>query len=141
MNAEEPQVGALPRQVWWAGVLVALEGLVGLGVAVAILLRAVGADALNGNLLGETGFFGLIGGAVLVAGVGLTTGRRGARTPAIVTQLLLFPVVYSLLGPSRQLLLGAVAGVYVLITFLLLISEPARRWSMGHPPDAQPPPS
>jgi hypothetical protein len=59
------------------------------------------------------------------------TGRRWARTPAIVTQLLLLPVVYSLIGPSRQLVLGIVAGAFVVTTFMLLISERSREWSMG----------
>ncbi len=139
MSAEELQVGGLPPQVRLAGVLVALQGLVGLGVAVAILVRAGAADALNGNLLAEAGFFGLVGGAVLAAGVGLLTGRRWARTPAIVTELLLLPVVYSLLGPSQQLVLGLLAGGYVVTTFLLLISEPSRRWWMDAEPEAQPP--
>ena len=58
-------------------------------------------------------------------------GGGGARTPAIVTQLLLLPVVYSLIGPSQELVLGIVSGVYVVGTFLLLISEPSRRWSMS----------
>ena len=59
----------------------------------------------------------------------LATGRRGARTPAIVTQLLLLPVVYSLIGPSQQLLLGIAAGIDVVATFLLLISERSREWA------------
>jgi hypothetical protein len=62
---------------------------------------------------------------------GLVTGRRWARTPAIVTQLLLLPVVYSLIGPSQQLVLGLVAGVVVAAAFMLLISERSRAWSMG----------
>ena len=70
------------------------------------------------------------GAAVLGAGVGLVAGRRWARTPAIVTQLLLLPVVYSLIGPSRQLALGIAAGVYVVATFLLLISDRSRAWSL-----------
>jgi len=81
-------------------------------------------------VLGETAFFVLIGLALLGVGVGLVAGRRVARTPAIVTQLLLLPVVYALIGPSQQLLLGIVAGGYVITTFLLLISEPSRMWSM-----------
>jgi len=63
-----------------------------------------------------------------------------------VTQLLLLPVVYSLLGPSRQVLLGVLTGVFVLGTFLLLISERSRIWSMDLDPeqgapeqDVQPP--
>ena len=114
-----------------AGALVTLQGLAGVGVAVAILVRALAAGALSGALLGEIGFFLLIGGAVLAVGVGLLRGRRWARSPAIVTQLLLLPVVYSLLGGSQQLLLGIVAGAFVLTTFLLLISERSRVWWMG----------
>jgi hypothetical protein len=68
------------------------------------------------------------------------TGRRGARTPAIVTQLLLLPVVYSLIGPSQQLVLGIAAGVYVIGTFLLLISERSRMWALApYSPDRSPP--
>jgi len=109
-----------------------------LGVAVAILIRAAVADAVNGYLLGEIGFFVVVGAAVLAAGAGLVGGRRGARTPAIVTQLLLLPVVYSLLGPSRQVLLGVLAGAYVLTTFLLLISERSRAWAMDLAPEDGP---
>ena len=110
-----------------AGVLVGLQGLLGLGFAVALTVRALtveGAGLPVRDIVGEAGYF-------VVIGAGLVVGRRWARTPAIVTQLLLLPVVYTLIGPSRQLLLGIVAGVFVAGTFLLLISEPSRTWSMG----------
>jgi hypothetical protein len=143
VRGKELQVGGPPPQVRVAGALVTLQGLAGVGVAVAILVRALAAGALSGALLGEIGFFLLIGGAVLAVGAGLLRGRRWARSPAIVTELLLLPIVYSLLGPSRQLLLGVLAGVCVLGTFLLLISERSRIWSMDLDPeqDAQPPSS
>jgi hypothetical protein len=80
-------------------------------------------------VLGEVGYFAVIGIALAFIGAALATGRRGARTPAIVTQLLLLPVVYSLIGPSRQVVLGIVAGLYVVATFLLLISERSRAWA------------
>lgn len=115
--------------------LVGLQGLLGLGFAVALLVRALTVDGGPGllarDIVGEAGYFVLIGAALIAVGAGLVAGRRWARTPAIVTQLLLLPVVYTLLGPSRQLLLGIVAGVFVAGTFLLLISEPSRTWSMG----------
>jgi hypothetical protein len=146
VKGKDLQVGGPPPQIRLAGALVGLQGLAGVGVAAAILVRALAADALSGALLGEIGFFLLIGGAVLAVGVGLLRGRRWARSPAIVTELLLLPVVYSLLGPSRQVLLGVLTGVYVLGTFLLLISERSRIWSMDLDPgrqapeqDAQPP--
>lgn len=146
MSSTEPQVGGAPPQIRVAGVLVGLQGLAALGVAVVILIRAMGGAAISGFSLGQSGFFAVVGAAVLAAGVGLVGGRRGARTPAIVTQLLLLPVVYSLLGPSRQVPLGVLAGAYVLTTFLLLISERSRAWSMDLAPEdlgngPQPPPA
>ena len=114
--------------------LVGTQGLLGLGFAVALVVRAVtveDAGLLVRDIVGEAGYFVLIGAALVAVGLGLVAGRRWARTPAIVTQLLLLPVVYTLIGPSRQLLLGIVAGVFVAGTFLLLISEASRTWSMG----------
>jgi hypothetical protein len=117
-----------------AGVLVGIQGLLALGFAVALVVRAStvdGAGLLVRDIVGEAGYFVVIGAALAAVGLGLVAGRRWARTPAIVTQLLLLPVVYTLIGPSQQLLLGIVAGVYVVATFLLLISEASRNWSMG----------
>jgi hypothetical protein len=114
-----------------AGVLVGVQGLVAVGFAVALGLRSLAPGAGVGSVLGEAGYFVLIGAALVAVGVGLVRGRRWARTPAIVTQLLLLPVVYSLIGPSRQLVLGIITGVFVVATFMLLISERSREWSMG----------
>jgi len=120
-----------PPQVRLAGALVAVQALLALGFAGLLVLRVSSAELPVSFVLGEAGYFAVIGAALLAVGIGLVGGRRWARTPAIVTQLLLLPVVYSLLGPSRQLLLGVVAGAYVVTTFLLLISERSRTWSMG----------
>lgn len=111
--------------------LVGLQGLLGVGIAAVLAWRAASATASIGNVIGESAYFLVIGAALLAVGVGLLTGRRWARTPAIVTQLLLLPVVYSLIGPSRQLAWGIVAGVFVVTTFMLLISERSREWAMG----------
>jgi hypothetical protein len=116
-----------PPQIRVAGVLVGLQGVAALVFAVLIGLQA--AAQPFGSVLGEVGYFVVIGLALAFIGAALATGRRGARTPAIVTQLLLLPVVYSLIGPSRQLLLGVLAGIYVALTFLLLISERSRVWA------------
>ncbi len=131
MSPDPPVPAGPPPQVRLAGALVAVQALLALGFAGVLVLRAPSAELPVPFVLGEAGYFAVIGAALLAVGVGLVGGRRWARTPAIVTQLLLLPVVYSLLGPSRQLLLGAVAGAYVVTTFLLLISERSRMWSMG----------
>jgi hypothetical protein len=120
-----------PPQVRLAGVLVAVQALLALGFAGVLVVRASSAELPVSFVLGEAGYFAVIGAALLAVGIGLVGGRRWARSPAIVTQLLLLPVVYSLIGPSRQLLLGVVAGAFVVTTFLLLISERSRMWSMG----------
>lgn len=131
VTSEEPLVGGPPRQIRVAGALVGVQALLGIGFAVLLAVRALSPDVQVGAVVGEAGYFVVIDGALLAVGVGLVAGRRWARTPAIVTQLLLLPVVYSLLGPSRQLVLGIVAGAFVVTTLLLLISERSREWSMG----------
>lgn len=109
----------------------AVQGAAGLVFAVLLVLRSGSADLPVGFVLGEAAYFAVIGAALVAVGVGLVRGRRWARTPAIVAQLLLLPVVYSLIGPSQQLVLGLVTGVVVFVTFMLLISERSRGWSMG----------
>lgn len=135
--ADEQQNGAparavVPENVKVAGILVAVQGVVGVVVAVVLGVRAVGAEGPRVYYgFAEAGIFLLMAGAVAGLGYGLVRGVHGCRTPAIVIQLLLFPVIYYTLGPSRQLFWGIVCGLYVLLTFLMLISEQSRRWSMG----------
>lgn len=127
----DPPIRPAPPQVRTAGALVTVQGLIGVGVALVLGVGTASSDIPVGAVLAQAGLFVVIGLALVGIGVGLVTGRRWARSPAIVTQLLLLPVAYSLIGPSRQLLLGVLTGVYVAATFLLLISERSRAWSMG----------
>jgi hypothetical protein len=122
---------APPTPVRLAGVLVGLQALAGAVFTVVLAVRVGEADLGMAAALGEAGFFLLVAVALGAVAWGLVTGRRWARTPAIVTQLLLLPVVYSLIGPSRQLLLGLLTGAVVFAAFMLLISERSRAWSMG----------
>jgi hypothetical protein len=130
VTSEDQGPAGPPPQVRLAGALVGVQGLFALGFAVALVVGSFGATR-PGDLLGQAGYFVIIGAALVAVGAGLVVGKRWARTPAIVTQLLLLPVVYALLGPSHQLVAGIVAGVYVAGTFMLLISERSRVWSMG----------
>jgi hypothetical protein len=116
-----------------AGVLVGLQALAALAFTLVLAVRVPTAELGVKAAAGEAVFFALVAAALVAVAAGLVRGRRWARTPAMVTQLLLLPVVYSLLGPSRQLLLGLVAGAVVFAAFMLLLSEPSRRWSMGPP--------
>ena len=120
-----------PSPVRAAGALVALEAFAAAAFTAVLAARSGAAELGVGAALAEAGFFLLVAVALGAVAAGLWTGRRWARTPAIVTQLLLLPVVYSLIGPSQQLVLGLVAGAVVAAAFMLLISERSRAWSMG----------
>ncbi|MEV0678203.1 hypothetical protein AB0I60_16980 [Actinosynnema sp. NPDC050436] len=125
-----PQPKQLPREVRAAGVLTAVQGLVGLGFAIALVVRAFQADHAVG-VLGEAAYFVVLGGGVLAAGVGLVRGRHWARTPSIVVQLLLLGVAWYAYGPSGQQLYGALLGIYVVVVIVLLFTNPVRRWALG----------
>jgi len=127
-----------PTPVRVAGVLVGLQALAAAAFTIALVVGAGAADLGTGAALGEAGFFLLVTVALGAVAGGLLTGRRWARTPALVTQLLLLPVVYSLLGPSRQVLLGLATGAFVFATFMLLLNERSRRWAMGVDPADDP---
>jgi hypothetical protein len=121
-----------PGPIRAAAGLVGLEGLVAVGFA-GYLVLAAGAGAQRlGGVLAESGMFLLIGAALAWVGLGLFRGRFWARTPAVVVQLLLMPLAYSLLVPSRQVLAGALTAVVVVAALLLLLSAPARLWAEDH---------
>lgn len=135
---QQPVRDDAPPQVRVAGGIVGLQGLVGLVFAVVIGVGAAQSQLGLQAVLAETGYFAILGVALVAVGGGLVTSHRWARTPAIVMQLLLLPVVYSLIGPSQQLLLGIGCGIVVFAAFMLLISEPSRVWSMGLPANPAP---
>lgn len=125
-----PARPAPPREIRLAGVSVGVQGVVGVVFAALLLVDGLDAGAGLRNALGQSGYFLIVGAALVAVGIGLVSGRRWARTPAIVAELLLIPVVYSLLGPSKQLVWGIAVGVVVIATFMLLISERSRRWAL-----------
>lgn len=120
-----------------AGALVALEGLAGLVAAVVLLVRALGGvEDSVANGYGTAGWFAVIGAAVGTAGVALILGQRWGRAIALVVQLLLLPVVWSLLTDSHQPLYGAVLGLGVIAILVLLFSPPSSRWMAAQYVDA-----
>ncbi|WP_042939887.1 hypothetical protein [Rhodococcus sp. AW25M09] len=113
-----------------AGVLVAAQGAVSLVAAFVLLVRAVSGEGDNAvaNGYGTAGWFGVLGVGVGVAGVALIVGKRWGRAIATVVQLLLLPVVWSLLTGSHQTLYGVVLGVAVIGVLALLFSPPSSQW-------------
>ncbi len=118
-----------PKTVRGAGVLVALQGLVGVVFAVALLVRAFSGVKTIGNLYGEAAYFAVLGGAVLACGVALFLGRRGVRSPITVIQILLLGVAWYAAGPSGRPEYGIPVAVVCLVVLYLLFNAPARAWA------------
>lgn len=111
--------------------LVLVQGLT--GVAAAAVTFAVA----GGTLAGVTAVWLAGFGAILLAvGVNLVRGRHGARTPAIVAQLLLLGVCLYAVGPSSQPGYGISAAVFCVAVLVLLFCPPALRWATGRPTDS-----
>ncbi len=112
-----------------AGALTTLEGVVAVTVAVVLVIRQLmggRSDVVTGY--GTALWFGVIGAAVGAGGLALMRGRRGGRAPAVIAQVLLVPVAWSLLVDSGQPLLGAVLAVVVVATLILLFAPASVRW-------------
>ncbi len=113
-----------------AGVLVGVQGLVGVGFAVALGVGPLAPGVGDGSVLGEAGYFVLIGLRWSPSASGSSGAPVGADpcdrhpTAAAPGGLLADRAV-------AAAVLGIVAGVFVVATFMLLISERSREWSMG----------
>lgn len=121
-----------PLAVRVAGVVVAGQGLTGIGFAVALVFRlAGGAGGPGNNVLGTAGYFAVLGFGVAFAGLALAAGRRAARTPAVVVQLVLLGVAWYTVSGSGQWLVGLLAAAMSVAVLVLVFIGPSRRWAMG----------
>ncbi|WP_084735497.1 hypothetical protein [Actinophytocola xinjiangensis] len=125
-----------PVTVRGAGALVGLQGLAGLGFAVALLVRALGGASTEGNnIYGEAAYFGVIGAAVVAVGMALVLGKHWARSPAVVVELLLLGVAWYAAGPSGRPEFGVPIGLVCALVLYLLFTNRSREWSFGEDSD------
>lgn len=120
-----------PRTVLGAGLLVALEGAAAVVVALVLVFRQLAGtagDEVSG--WGTAVTFAVLGAPVLVAGVAMLRGQRWGRAIAIVVQLLLLPVAWTLLTSSNQPLYGGLLAAVVVATLGLLMAGASSRWLM-----------
>lgn len=125
------QTQAPPRPVRIASALTFVQGLGGIALAVALVVRVIGGATPAGPILGAAGVLVLWFGGVLFATVMLFRGHHGARTPVIVTQLLLLGCAWYAYGPSEQQLLGSLGGIYCVVVLVLLFTTEGRKWAIG----------
>jgi hypothetical protein len=122
-----------PATVRGAGVLVGLQGLVGVVFAVALLVRALSGASAIGNLYGEAAYFAILGAAVSGCGIALVFGKRGARGPTTVVEILLLGVAWYAAGPSGRPEYGVPVAVVSLVVLYLLYNTRAREWALDLP--------
>ncbi len=116
-----------PRPVRAAGVLVGLQGLA--GVAAGLLVAAGRGSTPVGRWGPLAACLAGFGAILLVVGANLVRGRRGARTPAVVAQLLLLGVCWDAVVPSSQPAYGIPAAAFCVTVLVLLLCPPALRWA------------
>jgi hypothetical protein len=121
-----------PASVRRAAALVMLEGAIGVVAAVVFVARGIaGADQHIVSGFGNAAWFGIFGGALLVAGVALWQGRRWGRGVAVFAQLLLLPVTWYIAVGSHRWGYGIPVAVVALAVLGLLFSPSAVRWWTG----------
>ena len=125
----------VPAPLRIACAVIALEALALLGITVFLVVDAIAGhpDSVGGALL--------VAAAALLAGVGLGFCARGlwrlqpgARTPAVVLQLLAVPVSYTMAFQAGRYALGGPILVAALAVLYLLFTPPVRAVLDREPP-------
>ncbi len=129
MSAPTPVPTPVPAPVRFAGTVVCLQGTLAVLFAAALVWRAVDGADRPGQVLGQAAYFTVIGAGVLAVGIALLRGQRGARTPAIVVQVLLIGVAWYTIGPSGRPEYGVPVGLICLATGAALLSSQSRTWA------------
>jgi hypothetical protein len=122
-----------PTTVRAAGAIVGLQGLGGLVFAVVLLVQP--GVLRPSDRYGEAGFFAFLAFAVIGFGAALVLGKRGARSPVVVMQLLLLGIAGYATAPSSRPEYGIPVAVVCLVVLYLLLNPRAREWVMDQPQD------
>ncbi|MGW5451017.1 hypothetical protein [Nocardia sp. NPDC003979] len=119
----------IPTTVRVAGAIVTLEGLAGVGTAVVLIVRALtGHDQSVASGVGTAMWFIALFGGVLAAGIALLRGKRWGRAIAVIAQILLLPVAWSLLTDSHQPVYGTLLAIVALGGLAALFAPASSRW-------------
>lgn len=125
---------AIPSSVRLAGWIASFQGLLGVGVAVALVVRAAAGHreetvAISGY--GTAIWFVILGGGLLAAGVGLLRGRRWGRGLVVIAELLLLFVAWYVGVGSHRYLAGIALAVVCAVALVSLFRREAIAWYAG----------
>ncbi|MFD9942310.1 hypothetical protein ACFWYW_19505 [Nonomuraea sp. NPDC059023] len=121
-----------PGTLLVAAVLVALEGLVALGLGVYVAVEAiVGRPESMTSAVAEAGFGLLVGAGLLwVAWGGLFKVERWGRAPSVLTQIFMIPVAVTLIQADRPAL-GFPLMAVALVGLGVLLAPPTTKALYG----------
>jgi len=114
-----------------AGLIAAVQGLVGAGVAVALIIRAAAGHREETVVISGYGtavWFAILGGGLLAAGIGLMRGRRWGRGLVVIVELLLLFVAWYMGVGSRQYVAGIVLAAASVAALVCLFRRESIGW-------------
>ena len=130
-----------PAQVRVAAIVVLVEAAALVGVGAATLASGISNEANTGQLLAQVAYYLVLAIALTAVAAGLLRGRRWARTPAIVVQLITLGVGFYLAVPSGHPGWGIPVAAISLVAACLLVGRAAGHWMSRFPPLFGPDPS
>ncbi|ODQ93119.1 hypothetical protein BFG51_15155 [Dietzia alimentaria] len=122
---------AIPGPVRLAGWIASAQGLIGVGIAVILLVRAIGGHREETVVISGYGtavWFAILGGGLLAAGLGLLRGRRWGRGLVVIAELLLLFVAWYVGVGSHQYLAGIALAVVCASALVALFRREAVEW-------------
>lgn len=125
---------AIPTPVRVAGWIASIQGLVGVCFAVYLVIHAaMGYEEATVEIsgYGTAGWFFLIAGPVLAAGLGLLRGKRWGRGLVILAELLLIGVAWYAASGSAQYVAAVIVGGTALVALFALFRDESIEWYEG----------
>ena len=123
-----------PTSVRVAAVLVLVEAVALLAVAAGTGISGFRHGTVGtGVVLGQLAYYLVLAAALAGVAVGLLQGRRWARTPALVIQIITLGVGFYLAVPSGRLGWGVLVAAVAVVAGALLASRTATDWIKQFP--------
>lgn len=116
-----------------AAVLVALQGAGLVVLAGMTLFSGIAHGANTAQLGAQVAYFVILGGLLVLVCAGLLRGRRWARTPALVAEVVVFAVGMWMAFPSARLAPGLAIMALGAANFVMLVTPSANHWIRQFP--------